>query len=116
MRVEFGASRFVILTDNYAFKFPRLDRRNEYGWLQNVMRSLCANIVEWVLWDRTRADTLGPIVFHIPCGLLNVMPRAIRATEADLNLIDFENLTVGAERKADSWGWLNGRLVAIDYD
>lgn len=49
------------------------------------------------------------------------MPRAEPLTEADWCAFDTEEFiersdgAIPVEEKQDSFGWLNGRIVAIDY-
>jgi hypothetical protein len=65
---------------------------------------------------------LCPVLWSIPGGFLVAMPRAEVCTDDNEptdeeyeRLIVHEEYEVPAERKAESWGYLNGRLVAIDY-
>lgn len=62
------------------------------------------------------------MLWSIPGGFLVVIPRAEVCTwenapvdEEYEQVIVHEGCEVPAERKPDSWGYLNGRLVAIDY-
>lgn len=60
------------------------------------------------------------MLWSLPGGFMNVMPKVEVCTDETAPL-DYEELTdkaqycVPAEHKPDSWGFLNGRLVAIDY-
>ncbi len=72
---------------------------------------------------RTRHRLLCPIVFHIP-GLLNVMKRAKELTDTEYTVfkrtkrykkLTDEFIVAITEDKSDSWGWLDGKVVAIDY-
>lgn len=63
-----------------------------------------------------------PIIAYIPGGWLVVMPKAKILEDAEIekrDLISFchieDNCNIPAEYKPDSFGWLNGKLVAIDY-
>lgn len=105
-----GCNRWVILTRKRAYKFPALTswRHVLYGML-NSMNEAAAS-------DRAGAC---PVLWRIPGGILNVMPRAAELTEEE-----FAALNVGAfcrrnglvvERKRDSFGVLDGLVVAVDY-
>jgi hypothetical protein len=71
---------------------------------------------------------LCPVVFSIPGGFIIVMCRATPLTETEWmavttgegidrleDLIRKEEYVVPVEEKIDSFGWLDGRLVAVDY-
>jgi hypothetical protein len=61
------------------------------------------------------------VLFYIPCGLLIVMPRVTVMTDAEFigfnynAFVDTDDYRVPAEEKANSFGYFNGRIVAIDY-
>lgn len=115
-----GATRLVFLVGRYAVKLPQL----RYGW-RNFLHGLLANLQERE-FSRAGWPELCPVVFALPLGLLVVMPRAEVLDDGDgrddaaleAMLSDFCNrpdYVVPAELKADSFGYLGGRLVAIDY-
>ena len=100
-----GANRVVLLLYGWAIKLPRLrawrcglaNNRNEYRW-QGEHPSYC------------------PVLRCAPFGLFAIMPRASALTDAEFATLDAHLPALpGAERKASSWGWFNGRVVAIDY-
>lgn len=70
---------------------------------------------------REMRDKLCPVCFYLPLGLLVVMPRAnvLEYGAVDVGVLDaFCNggtYKIPAELKYDSFGYLNGRLVAVDY-
>lgn len=133
-----GATRTVILVGRWAVKLPRLGA----GW-RPFLRGLCANGIEREWWRDTRDPRLCPVLFGVPGGWLLVMPRCEPIGEPDENdeperylehvgqLEAFcgadGTLSIPAELKADSFGWLDGkdasgepqehlgRLVAVDY-
>ena len=116
MRIEYGASRIVVLTKRFAFKFPRVHGKNfAYGQLDSLCKGIMHNIREYE-FSKMNNPYLCPIVFHIR-GLLNVMPKVPLLLEEDMIYFGFpDELTSHiVEEKADSWGVLNGQLVAIDY-
>lgn len=111
-----GATRFVVLTTNYAFKFPRL-------WpYRNFLQGLLANMQEANFWTM-RDERLCPVVFSLWGGWLVMMPRARMMTEAEWLAFDAAHFcdspgsdtVVPAEHKPSSFGYLNGVVVAIDY-
>jgi hypothetical protein len=65
---------------------------------------------------------LCPVVFHLPGGWLVVMPRAAPLSDEQIDGFDFgaylmpdDGRAIPAEPKGDSFGIVNGRIVAIDY-
>lgn len=101
-----GRNRFVILTRRHAFKVPSL--RCWRDFLFGILNNL--NEAEW---HREHSDYC-PVLWVSPFGLLLVMPRARRVADNEFHSLSAPALP-GVERKASSWGWLGGRLVALDY-
>ena len=62
-----------------------------------------------------------PVVFSLPGGFLAVMKKAQILTWEEFCAFDYESFRerhsyeIPAENKADSFGWLNGEIVAVDY-
>lgn len=111
MAVRRGANRFVILTRRFAFKFPNVPG----GWFQ-----ACWGMIDNMQERRAQGQQgICPVLWSLPGGLLNVMPRAEELTPAEWLAFDYEahvrRGAYSAERKPDSFGWLNGEIVAIDY-
>lgn len=120
-----GISREVILTKRYAYKFPKL----RYGWKQ-FLHGLLANMQERS-FAKAGWPELCPVVWSIPGGWLIVMRRAEPISEDDWQVLGWEsahprdvlepwisrssNYVIPAERKPDSFGWLDGQIVAVDY-
>lgn len=124
-----GVTRIVVLIGPWAFKVPRFN----YGW-QNFLRGLLCNMQE-ACFSKTKWPELCPVVFRVPGGWLTVMRRALPLSEGDWLSFDYENFRVGqdwptervveghycadyyvpVENKIDSFGLLNGRVVAVDY-
>jgi hypothetical protein len=105
-----GCSRLVFLTRTKAYKLPVL-----YSW-RNFLYGLLNNMNEA---ETSSRQGTCPVLWKLPFGFLNVMPR----TE-ELSDIEFSNLDVNdfcmhnkivVEDKRDSFGKLNGKIVAIDY-
>jgi hypothetical protein len=113
-----GVTRTVLLIGPYAIKLPCL----HYGW-RNFLQGLLANMQERQ-WATMNLPILCPIVFSLPGGFLNVMPRCRILTDAEWQ--DYAEMAISpeeergdfvvpVEHKSDSYGWLNGRIVAVDY-
>lgn len=113
-----GVTRFVILTKRYAIKLPRFWWHGGFRW-QMFMFGLLGNMQERD-FATTGWPELCPIRWSLPGGWLVVMRRAA-PLEIDLTddeyraFVDHEDYHVPVEHKADSFGWLDGRLVAVDY-
>lgn len=111
-----GITRDVFLISKYAIKIPKLT----YGW-GSFLQGLLANMQE-VRFAASGWPELCPILFALPGGLCVVMPRTEPLDEMgdwkDFNPIAFcqtEDYVIPCEYKWDSFGKLDGRIVAIDY-
>lgn len=119
MRIERGATRIVILTRRWAIKLPT----PVYGW-RNFLYGLLANMQER-MFARTGWPELCPVLFSLPGGWIVVMPRCEPYPPAGewtdppeqwwRGFTEREDYVVPVEHKADSLGYLNGRIVAVDY-
>jgi hypothetical protein len=112
-----GTTRLTLCVGPYAFKIAR------------SIRGRKANQRERIEWDRAtpeRRDMLCPVVWATRLGLVNVMRRATPLTRAQqLELLrsdrfpDWDYIPPGPkapfEYKESDWGYLEGRLVALDY-
>ena len=110
----YGTHRTVFLLGSYAFKFPVV-----VEW-RLFLCGLLANMQE-VTFSRTGWPELCPVVFALPGGFLNVMRRAEPLTREEFFALDFKAFVekpdyhVPVEDKLDSFGKLNGEIVAVDY-
>lgn len=111
-----GSSRIVLLLGPWAFKLPT------YTEWRLFLRGLLANMQERQLWRFLQDDSaLCPVVFALPGGWLIVMPRVEPLTNEEFlslpieDFLDRDHWVIPAETKADSFGWWEGRLVAVDY-
>jgi hypothetical protein len=119
MKIKKGATRCVLLIKGYAIKMPRLAE-----W-RLFLNGLLGNMQETVWWTNLKDDKLCPILFSIPGGFLNIMPRVSPISEreyVDLQRFSYpwistadEECNLPVEWKKDSFGWYQGRIVAIDY-
>ena len=128
-----GVTREVLLTNLYAIKLPKLTG----GW-SFFLRGLLANMQE-CRCSAAHWPELCPVVFSVPGGWLLVMRRTEPLGDEQWkqfrhNLMDDEALAasyrsgfvkpwndasaaylVPVDLKRDSYGLLNGRVVAVDY-
>ena len=115
MRVAQGATRTVFLTTRYAIKIPRC-----IEW-RLFLHGLLANMQEAHFWRHLRSDKLCPILWRCPGGFLLVMPRAVPLSREEFATFDTRAFrcegtwVVPVEDKQDSFGWYQGRIVAVDY-
>lgn len=115
-----GCTRIVILTKRYAFKIPNFAVSWGDKW-RLFLHGLLANQQEWRFWSYGRYPELCPVIFYLPLGLLVVMPKAQELSDEEFfsrdfkSLVDRKDYCIPAEKKPNSFGWLNGQIVAIDY-
>lgn len=111
----FGVTREVFLIGRYAIKIPKLI----YGW-DKFLRGLLANMQERE-FARTGWPELCPVVLSVPGGWLVVMRRCAPLTDEQWAAFDADafrepgEYSVPVEAKQDSFGMLDGRVVAVDY-
>lgn len=116
-KLEYGASRTVLLTKRFAIKFPRL-----YS-TQTFLRGLLMNLRECYiskLLDEEDEQFVCPVLFCFPGGLFLVMRRAspidLEALNSFLRTAPLRSIgIINAEPKVSSWGLIDGKIVAIDY-
>ncbi len=113
--IKTGATRWVLLTKSYAFKVPNLTKYRTFlcGLLANMQEVAFSKVTIF-------KHKLCPVLFHLPGGLLVVMPRCgkLKKQYTNYELENFCNLEEGvipAEIKQDSFGMLNDNLVCLDY-
>lgn len=113
-RIAYGCTRTVWLIGQYAFKFPAMSE-----W-RLFLLGLLANMQERV-FSRAGWPELCPVLWSLPGGWLVVMRRARLMTDEEFEAFDAESwaergdYTVPVEYKSDSFGWVNGSIVAVDY-
>lgn len=119
-----GCTRLVILIWGWAIKVP------QYTSWRMFLNGLLGNLQERE-FSSMKLPELAPVLFSIPGGWLNVMPRAEVVDlespgEERFQMMDiWYQSTLGTgreellrdivESKVDSFGVINGRVVAIDY-
>ncbi len=125
--IKNGCTRMVFLIGRYAIKVPQV----KHGW-RNFLNGLLGNLQERIM-DTMKDKRMCPIIWSIPGGWLNVMPRCDSLTQTefeDLRIDDFWEQTtkqvgtetiyygpckVPVEHKRCSFGWYKNRIVAVDY-
>lgn len=114
MRRAFGTHRTTWLIGNYAVKTPVF-----VEW-RLFLLGLLANMQE-ARFSACGWPELCPVVFRLPGGFVNVMRRAEPLTREQFFGFNYEQFAhkpdywVPVENKWDSFGLLNGRIVAVDY-
>lgn len=116
-----GASRWVICVGKYAIKFPSLRNYISFLWgLENNWKEL-NNYRKYGKGGYYPIEKLCPIVFSLPLGIVLIMKRAKIFTDKEFSFFNYEafiktnNTELPVEKKSDSFGVLNGRVVAVDY-
>ncbi len=115
--IKYGCTRMVFLFGDYAIKIPIVRSTWEMfllGLLGNMQEKLFSEIYN---------DAVSPVIFSIPGGWLNIMKRVRTLSSDDFLCFDyhywcnykFPYKIVIVENKQDSFGWLNGEIVACDY-
>jgi hypothetical protein len=111
-----GATRIVFLTRRWAIKVP-----NVLDGYKLFLCGLLANLQESRMWQNFPKPELCPVRFHLPLGLLVVMPRLDVLTDTEYANLDYESFrdrgeySLPVEDKPNSFGWMNGQPVVIDY-
>lgn len=108
MRIEAGATRLVFVGRKLVAKVPR--PKDWYTFLAGLI----SNINEASIWREMKDERLCPTVFAMPGGWLNIMRRAEPYTEPTLpTWLVLSGITFDID--PSNVGWLDGRLVVIDY-
>lgn len=114
MRIKYGSSRTAILVHKWAIKLPSL-----VGW-RNFLHGLLANHQER-MFSRAEWPELCPVIWSLPLAVVICMRRVVPLEMSEFELFDFESFvnregySVPVENKLDSFGRLDGRIVAVDY-
>jgi hypothetical protein len=117
--VKRGITRSVLLIGNYAIKVPRLkkDPNSPIPFWRRVIQGLQSNIAER---DQRGNPAVAPLVCSVLGGLLQVYVRCKPYTGVAVRLEDMAKLTreygKPIDAKKDNLGYLNGRIVLLDYD
>ena len=108
-----GVTRLVILTENYAFKFPRIT----YGWYFFI-QGIYSNLSEYKCWEAVKTindKNLCPTLYSF-AGFMNVMPRIEICTTYE-QIADYPHDEDGLrhDHKPQNYGYHKGNLVCVDY-
>ena len=108
-----GTTRYVFFIGKYAIKIPSMHSYTNFLW------GLLANMQE-VKFNSLRDNRLCPIIFNIPFGILNIMPKCDAINEDQFKDILSSNFRespfiIPVESKIDSFGILENKIVAVDY-
>jgi hypothetical protein len=114
-----GCTRKVFLVGKWALKVPTFYSQDAFlhGCLANLQERAC-----WMI--REIRPLLAPVVACMPLGLLLVMrrcePMLSELTESEAKRFFYDcvketGYSVPVEDKPSSFGYLDGRLVAVDY-
>lgn len=130
MRLARGITRTVLITSRWAIKFPslRTDGDGFTGLLWSICRGILANQCEAAWWgaaDWRQRLHLCPVLYSWLGGVVNVYPRAepfivnrgveMAMFRRQFTPVPFLFPQLG-DNKPQNYGWLAGRVVALDYD
>jgi hypothetical protein len=115
-KICYGTHRTTYLIGSLAIKRP------VFKTYKMFLHGLLANLQE-ATFSKTKWPELCPVLFSLPLGLLVVMERAEPLTTDEyINLVrnfkefvDKKDYIVPVENKIDSFGKIDGKIVAVDY-
>lgn len=107
INIKKGSTRIVILIFNIAIKIP-----NFFSW-RLFLQGLLANMQEKTFNEYS--SLLCPVIFYIPGGFFIVMPKCFSLKEKDRKYMFKKAKNLDIEQKLCSFGWLNKKVVAVDY-
>lgn len=111
MHLVSGATRTVLVTKHWAFKFPR------FGPYRNFLQGLLGNMQECD-FATMRDPRFCPVLFGLPGGWLVVMPSLSPISDEQwqsiLQATEWK-WTEAVECKRSSFGVYKGAIVALDY-
>lgn len=118
-----GATRRVFLIGRYAFKVPFAwpGTGNAFcGIFRRLRNGIFANGCEMVYSGMKFSGNgvtfvCNPVVFALPCGLLVVQRRALPIDDETFDTLEEACEGSLVEYKPDSFGFVDGELVAVDY-
>lgn len=120
LSISKGSKRLSILVfHKYCLKIPR-----PHSW-HAFIKGIDDNLNEKIFYS-TNFDRLAPIYFSL-LGFINVMPyvkvmndqETLEIWKDVVDSLEERNVRIMykniVEEKTDSVGWLNGKVVAVDY-
>lgn len=115
-----GTTRFVILTNKFAIKIPKLGifppKNKFYGKTISFLNGWLANRYEYK-WSKSGVyGFLCPIQYSFLFSIIIIMKRADPVSDEEFISLDNNHFNFGGyEHKADSYGKINNKLVIVDY-
>ncbi len=112
--IRYGCTRITILWKDYAIKIPCLDE-----W-RLFLNGLLANMQECRIF-KAGCPEVCPVLWSLPGGWMLIMKRAREMTDDEFMKFDSEkwadreDYIIPVEHKSMSFGWIDGKIVAIDY-
>lgn len=130
VKVRRGITRTVLVFKRYAVKMPSLRPYGDglAGLLWSISRGILANQGEAEWWrhaELSQREMLCPVLHSWLGGIVNIYPRCepyVVGMETQEAMFRREFLPLPdlapqpGDTKADNYGWLNGKLVVLDYD
>lgn len=112
-----GTKRTVLFWRNYALKFP------SFRHWRCFLCGMLANDSERLIWEHgEHRNLLCPVLFSLPFGLLNIMPKCeiLTCEQFDDNAARLKEILIilnvdCSEHKPDSFGYYQNRIVCVDY-
>jgi hypothetical protein len=116
MEIRVGTTRCVFLIGNYAIKIPVWRKNFFHGKIQPFLKGWLCNRNEY-LWSKSRMlACVCPVIHSFLFSLIIVMPRTRELSDAEFCMLDNKEYIIGSiEYKRTSFGWLNNKIVAVDY-
>jgi hypothetical protein len=103
-----GITRLVFITNKYAIKVPRINR----GW-KRFIEGMCSNMSENQCWNACESEYLCPVLFSFG-GFVLVMPKLEILKRGD-SLPKIHTKEPGCDPNPINYGYLNGKIVCVDY-
>lgn len=117
-----GVTRIVFEFDKFVIKIPNF----KYSWM-HFLKGLIANMNENSIWkwqahpnnETARPDLLCPVLWASCGGWILIMQKAVRCEwindESQWNYKEWIDAGFGGDDKPDNYGYLNGKMVKLDY-
>lgn len=117
MELKHGTTRKVLLAGRYAFKVPNWEeyRLFLHGLLANMQET---RFNRGLTQPPSTRQMMCPVLFALWGGWLVVMPRCEPIARNSFFRLKYKRFTdrgIPVEHKLDSYGRLDGKIIAIDY-
>jgi hypothetical protein len=111
---RYGVTRTVLLIGKWAIKIPSL--RGSCLGRKEIIGGFCRGVLANDS-EREWSGTPGvcPVLWSFG-GLVNIYPRCEPVAETENIDYDAIGFIGPTDRKPENLGWLNGRMVWVDYD